>query len=144
LRNISEDKVRYHLCWGSWNGPHTDDIPFVHVVDLMLAVRAQGYSFEAGNVRHEHEWKIWRDRKLPEGKILIPGIVTHRTNSVEHPEVVADRLMNFASLVGRENVIAGTDCGMGLRVGAFAEIGWAKLEAGVEGAALASRQLWKR
>ncbi len=142
LRNIPEDRVRYHLCWGSWNGPHVDDLPFKHVVDLMLEVKAQAYSFEAGNVRHEHEWKIWRDVKLPEGKILIPGVVSHRTNSVEHPEVVADRLINFANLVGRENVMAGADCGMGIRI--HHEIGWAKLEAMAAGAAEASRQLWKR
>ncbi len=141
LRNIPEDRVRYHLCWGSWNGPHIDDIPFRDVVDLMLAIKAQAYSFEAGNVRHEHEWKMWRDVKLPEGKILIPGVVSHRTYTIEHPEVVADRLINFASCVGRENVIAGTDCGMG--GGRMPhEIGWAKIEALVEGAALASRQLW--
>lgn len=141
LRNIPEEKVRYHLCWGSWNGPHVDDIAFKHVVDLMLQVNAQGYSFEAGNVRHEHEWKIWRDVKLPDGKILIPGIVSHRTTTVEHPEVVSDRILNFANLVGRENVIAGTDCGMG--GGRIPhEIGWAKLETMVEGAKLASQQLW--
>jgi len=142
LRNIPEDRVRYHLCWGSWNGPHVDDLPFVNVVDLMLEVKAQAYSFEAANVRHEHEWKVWRDVKLPDGKILIPGVVSHRTNSVEHPEVVADRLINFANLVGRENVIAGTDCGMGIRI--HHEIGWAKLEAMVEGSALASKTLWGR
>jgi 5-methyltetrahydropteroyltriglutamate--homocysteine methyltransferase len=141
LRNIPEDMVRYHLCWGSWNGPHVDDIPFKDVVDLMLEVKAQAYSFEAGNVRHEHEWKIWRDVKLPAGKILIPGIVSHRTTTVEHPEVVADRILNFANLVGRENVIAGTDCGMG--GGRIPhEIGWAKLETMVEGAELASKELW--
>ena len=144
LRNVPEDRVRYHLCWGSWTGPHIDDLPFKDIVDVMLEVKAQAYSFEAGNVRHEHEWKIWRDLKLPEGKILIPGVVSHRTFTVEHPEVVADRLINFANLVGRENVMAGTDCGMGLRVGAFAEIGWAKLEMMVKGAELASKQLWGR
>ena len=141
LRGIPEDRVRYHLCWGSWNGPHVDDLPFKHVADLMLEVKAQAYSFEAGNVRHEHEWKIWREVKLPPGKILIPGVVSHRTNTVEHPEVVADRLLNFARLVGRENVMAGTDCGMGGgRI--HAEIGWAKLESSIAGAALASQELW--
>ena len=142
LRNIPEDRVRYHICWGSWNGPHVDDLPLIHVVDLMLEVKAQGYSFEAGNVRHEHEWKIWRDVKLPDGKILMPGVVSHRTNSVEHPEVVADRLINFANLVGKENVMASADCGMGIRI--HHEIGWAKLEMLAEGAALASKQLWGR
>jgi 5-methyltetrahydropteroyltriglutamate--homocysteine methyltransferase len=141
IRNIPEEKIRYHLCWGSWNGPHVDDIPFRDVVDLMLEIKAQAYSFEAGNVRHEHEWKIWQDVKLPEGKILIPGVVSHRTNSIEHPEVVAARLENFASCVGRENVIAGTDCGMG-GGRMLHEIGWAKIEAMVEGSALASRHLW--
>jgi 5-methyltetrahydropteroyltriglutamate--homocysteine methyltransferase len=142
LRNIPEEMVRYHLCWGSWNGPHMDDIPFRDVVDLMLKVKAQGYSFEAGNVRHEHEWKIWRDVKLPDGKILLPGVVSHRTNTIEHPEVVSDRLQNFANLVGRENVMASTDCGMG--GGRIPhEIGWAKLETMVEGSALASKQLWR-
>ncbi|HTY95279.1 MAG TPA: cobalamin-independent methionine synthase II family protein [Steroidobacteraceae bacterium] len=141
LRGIPEDRVRYHLCWGSWNGPHTEDIAFRSIVDLMLDVRAQGYSFEAGNVRHEHEWKIWRDVKLPPGKILIPGVVSHRTETVEHPEVVADRICQFAQLVGRENVMAGTDCGMGLgRV--HHEVGWAKLAALRQGADLASRRLW--
>ena len=141
LEGIPEEKVRYHLCWGSWNGPHTDDLPLVHIVDLMLMVKAQGYSVEAGNVRHEHEWKVWRDVKLPDGKILIPGVVSHKTQVVEHPELVADRLVTYAKLVGRENVQGGTDCGMGLgRV--HHEIGWAKLQALVEGAQLASKQLW--
>ena len=143
LRNIPEDRVRYHLCWGSWNGPHMDDIPFRDVVDLMLEVKAQAYSFEAGNVRHEHEWKIWKDVKLPDGKILLPGVVSHRTNTVEHPEVVADRLERFARYVGRENVMSSTDCGMG--GGRIPhEIGWAKLEAMVEGSDLATRDLWNR
>ena len=141
LEGIPEEKVRYHCCWGSWAGPHVEDIPFKDIVDLMLLVRAQGYSIEAANPRHEHEWKVWRDVKLPEGKILIPGAVTHRTDTVEHPEVVADRLLNFARTVGRENVQAGTDCGMGLgRV--HHEVGWAKLRALAEGARLASRELW--
>ena len=141
LRNIPEEMIRYHLCWGSWNGPHVDDIPFRDVVDLMLTIKAQGYSFEAGNVRHEHEWKIWRDVKLPDGKILIPGVISHRTNTIEHPEVVADRLENFANCVGRENVISGTDCGMG--GGRIQhEIGWAKIQSLVDGSRLASEQLW--
>ncbi|HEX7710665.1 MAG TPA: hypothetical protein VF418_06970 [Sphingomonadaceae bacterium] len=141
LRNIPEDRVRYHLCWGSWNGPHIDDIPFKEVVDLMLEIKAQAYSFEAGNVRHEHEWKIWQDTRLPEGKIIIPGVVSHRTMTIEHPEVVADRIERFAGCVGRENVIAGTDCGMG--GGRMPhEIGWAKIEALVAGCKLASKHLW--
>jgi 5-methyltetrahydropteroyltriglutamate--homocysteine methyltransferase len=140
LRGIPEDRVRYHLCWGSWHGPHTHDLPFEHIVELMLQVKAQCYSFEAANVRHEHEWKLWNDIKLPDGKILLPGVVSHATNLVEHPELVAERIMRFAGAVGRENVIAGTDCGLGGRV--HAEIAWAKLGALVEGARLASKRLW--
>jgi 5-methyltetrahydropteroyltriglutamate--homocysteine methyltransferase len=140
LAGLPEDRIRYHICWGSWHGPHTHDLPLQHVVDLMLKIQAQAYSVEAANPRHEHEWKVWRDTKLPEGKVLIPGVVSHATNVVEHPEVVADRILRYAELVGRENVIAGTDCGMGGRV--HMQIGWAKLKALAEGAELATRQLW--
>ena len=140
LQGIPEDRVRYHICWGSWHGPHTHDLPLKHVIDLMLRVKAGAYSVEAANPRHEHEWKIWKDTRLPEGKILIPGVVSHASNVVEHPELVADRILLYASLVGRENVMAGTDCGMGMRV--HPQIAWAKLKALSEGAALASRQLW--
>jgi 5-methyltetrahydropteroyltriglutamate--homocysteine methyltransferase len=140
LAGIPEEKVRYHLCWGSWHGPHTHDLPLEHITDLMLQVKAQAYSFEAANVRHEHEWKVWKDVELPDGKLLMPGVVSHATNLVEHPELVADRIVRFAEVVGRENVIAGTDCGLGMRV--HAEIAWAKLAALVEGARLASRALW--
>jgi 5-methyltetrahydropteroyltriglutamate--homocysteine methyltransferase len=140
LRGIPEDRVRYHICWGSWHGPHTHDLPLKYVVDLMLQVKAEAYSVEAGNPRHEHEWKVWRDVKLPEGKILIPGVVSHASNVVEHPELVADRIIQYAELVGKENVIAGTDCGMGNRV--HPQIGWAKLKALAEGAEMASKQLW--
>ena len=140
LRGLPEDRVRYHICWGSWHGPHTHDLPLEHVVDLMLKITAGAYSLEAANPRHEHEWKIWRDVKLPEGKILIPGVVTHHTNVVEHPELVADRIVRYAELVGRENVVAGTDCGMGFRV--HPQIAWAKLKALAEGARLASDQLF--
>ncbi|MGH8141931.1 MAG: cobalamin-independent methionine synthase II family protein [Steroidobacteraceae bacterium] len=140
LRGLPEDRIRYHICWGSWHGPHTHDLPLRHVVDLMLKIRAGAYSLEAANPRHEHEWKLWHDIKLPEGKILIPGVVTHHTNVVEHPEVVADRIVRYANLVGRENVIAGTDCGMGFRV--HPQIAWAKLKVLAEGARLASAQLW--
>ena len=142
LRGIPQDRVRYHICWGSWHGPHTHDLPLKHVVDLMLKINAQAYSVEAANPRHEHEWKVWRDVKLPEGKILIPGVVSHASNVVEHPELVADRIVQYAELVGKENVIAGTDCGMGGRV--HMQIGWAKLKALSEGAELASKQLWGR
>jgi 5-methyltetrahydropteroyltriglutamate--homocysteine methyltransferase len=141
LAGLPEDRVRYHLCWGSWHGPHTHDLPFAHIVGLMLQVNAQCYSFEAANVRHEHEWKLWQDIKLPDGKILLPGVVSHATNLVEHPELVAERIRRFAGCVGRENVIAGTDCGLGGRV--HAEIAWAKLAALVEGAGLASKALWR-
>jgi 5-methyltetrahydropteroyltriglutamate--homocysteine methyltransferase len=140
LKGIPEDRVRYHLCWGSWHGPHTHDLPFEHVVELMLKVDAQCYSFEAANVRHEHEWRLWRDVKLPDGKIILPGVVSHATNLVEHPELIAERIRRFTDVVGRENVIAGTDCGLGGRV--HAEIAWAKLAALAEGARLASRSLW--
>jgi 5-methyltetrahydropteroyltriglutamate--homocysteine methyltransferase len=140
LQGLPEDRVRYHICWGSWHGPHTHDLPLKHLVDLMLKVKAGAYSVEAANPRHEHEWKVWKDVKLPDGKILIPGVVSHASNVVEHPELVADRIALYASLVGRENVIAGTDCGLGLRV--HPQIAWAKLKALSEGAALASEQLW--
>jgi 5-methyltetrahydropteroyltriglutamate--homocysteine methyltransferase len=140
LRGIPEDRVRYHICWGSWHGPHSTDIPLEDIVDLLLQVKAQCYSIEAANVRHEHEWRVWRDVKLPEGKILMPGVVSHATNVLEHPRLVADRIERYAELVGRENVIAGTDCGLGGRV--HPQIAWAKLKALADGAALASTELW--
>jgi len=140
LRNIPEDRIRYHICWGSWHGPHKTDVPLKEVADLLLKVKAQAYSVEAGNVRHEHEWKVWKETRLPDGKLLIPGVVSHATNVLEHPEVIADRLVNYASAVGRENIIAGTDCGLGGRV--HHQLAWAKLQALREGAELASRRLW--
>ena len=140
LRGIPEERVRFHICWGSWHGPHSGDLPLKDVVDLLLKVKAQAYSVEAGNVRHEHEWKVWKDTKLPDGKVLIPGVVSHSTNLIEHPELVADRIIRFAHVVGRENVIAGTDCGLGGRV--HLQIAWAKLRALSEGAKLASKKLW--
>ena len=140
LAGIPEDRVRFHICWGSWHGPHQGDVQLKDVVDLLLKVKAQAYVIEAGNVRHEHEWKIWKETKLPQGKILIPGVVSHATNVLEHPELIADRLVRFASVVGRENVIAGTDCGLGGRV--HPQIAWAKLAALSEGAKLASKELW--
>ena len=142
LSGLPEDRVRYHICWGSWHGPHTHDLPLKYVIDLMLKVEVGAYSVEAANPRHEHEWKIWKDVKLPAGKILIPGVVSHASNVVEHPELVADRIVRFAGLVGRENVIAGTDCGMGARV--HPQIAWAKLKALAEGAQLATKELWGR
>ncbi len=141
LRGLPQDRIRFHLCWGSWHGPHTTDIPMRDIVDLMLAVNAGAYSFEAGNARHEHEWKVWQDVKLPDDKVILPGVVSHATNVVEHPELVADRILRFTNLVGRERVIASTDCGLGGRV--HPQIAWAKLEALVAGAALATRQLWR-
>jgi 5-methyltetrahydropteroyltriglutamate--homocysteine methyltransferase len=140
LEGLPEDRIRYHICWGSWHGPHAHDLELKYVVDLMLRVRAQAYSVEAANPRHEHEWHVWEDTKLPDGKLLIPGVVSHASNVVEHPELVADRIVQYAGLVGRENVIAGTDCGMGGRV--HMQVGWAKLKALVEGARLASQRLW--
>jgi 5-methyltetrahydropteroyltriglutamate--homocysteine methyltransferase len=140
LRGLPAERIRYHLCWGSWHGPHTTDIPFKDIVDVMLQVNAGAYSFEAGNVRHEHEWKVWQEVKLPDGKAILPGVVSHATNVVEHPELVAERILRFAELVGRERVIASTDCGLGGRV--HPQIAWAKLEALAQGAALASKQLW--
>lgn len=140
LRGFPRDRIRFHLCWGSWHGPHVTDIPLRDIVDVMLAVNCRAYSFEAGNVRHEHEWKVWREVKLPPDRILIPGVVSHATNVVEHPELVADRIVRFAQVVGGERVIAGTDCGLGGRV--HPDIAWAKLAALAEGAALASRQLY--
>jgi 5-methyltetrahydropteroyltriglutamate--homocysteine methyltransferase len=147
LEGIPEDRVRYHMCWGSQNAPHTWDLPLEKIAPLLLSINAQAFSLEAANPRHEHEFLVWKDVKLPEGKILIPGVVSHCTNVVEHPELVALRISNFARLVGRENVIAGTDCGFSqfwnlIRV--HPEVQWAKLEALVEGARIASGQLWGR
>jgi 5-methyltetrahydropteroyltriglutamate--homocysteine methyltransferase len=143
LRDIPPERVRLHVCWGSYHGPHKYDIPLKDIVDLILRVRVGGYSIEASNPRHEHEWRVWEDVKLPEGKVLIPGVVGHATDFIEHPELVAERLVKYARLVGRENVIAGTDCGLGGRVG-HAKIVWAKFEALAEGAQLATKQLWGR
>jgi 5-methyltetrahydropteroyltriglutamate--homocysteine methyltransferase len=140
LAGLPEDRIRYHICWGSWPGPHMTDIPLRDITDLLLQVHAGAYYVEAANPRHEHEWRVWEDVRLPEGKLLIPGVVTHKTPVVEHPQVVADRLVRYAEVIGRENVIAGTDCGLGGRIDA--QVAWAKLRVMVEGAALASRQLW--
>ncbi|AMM34054.1 Methionine synthase, vitamin-B12 independent [Sinomonas atrocyanea] len=140
IRGLPQEQIRFHLCWGSWHGPHTTDIPFKDIAQTMLSINAGSYSFEAGNVRHEHEWKVWRELDLPEEKTIAPGVVSHATNVVEHPELVADRIENFASIVGRERVIASTDCGLGGRV--HPQIAWAKLEALSEGARLATQRLW--
>jgi 5-methyltetrahydropteroyltriglutamate--homocysteine methyltransferase len=145
LRGLPEDRVRYHICFGSWHGPHAYDPPLRDAIDLVLQVRARYYLMEQANPRHEHEWKIWEDVPLPEDKVLVPGVVTHHTNVVEHPELVAQRLVRLANVVGRDRVQAGTDCGFAQ--GAFVrrvheEIQWAKLAAMAEGARIASRELW--
>lgn len=140
IRDLPEEQIRFHTCWGSWHGPHTTDIEFKHIVDLVLSINAKYYTFEAGNVRHEHEFTVWDDVKLPEGKVILPGVVSHATNVVEHPELVAQRIIRFAERVGRENVIASTDCGLGGRV--HPQIANAKLESLAQGAALATQYLW--
>jgi 5-methyltetrahydropteroyltriglutamate--homocysteine methyltransferase len=147
LRGIPEEKSRYHLCWGSWNGPHTNDVAIKDIIDLVLKIRVGGYSLEMANPRHEHEWRVWEKVKLPKGRVLVPGLVSHSTNVVEHPELVAERIVRLARLVGRENVIASTDCGFAQ--GPFTRrvhpsIMWAKLRAITEGARLATRELWRR
>ena len=139
LRNIPEDRVRYHLCWGSWHGPHAYDLEFERIADIVLKVKAQAFLIEGANARHEHEYAVWEKIKLPAGKILVPGVVTHSTDVVEHPELVSQRVQRYARLVGKENLIAGTDCGFGGR--SHPQIAWAKLRAMVEGAALASKAL---
>ncbi|WP_167047256.1 cobalamin-independent methionine synthase II family protein [Salinibacterium sp. ZJ454] len=140
LRGLPEDRIRFHLCWGSWHGPHTTDIELKHIVDLMLEIKAGAYSFEAANARHEHEWQVWEDVTLPDGKLILPGVISHATNVVEHPELVAERIERFASVVGRENVIASSDCGLGGRV--YPSIAAAKLEALGAGARIASQRLF--
>jgi 5-methyltetrahydropteroyltriglutamate--homocysteine methyltransferase len=145
LSGIPEDRIRYHVCFGSWHVPHVADAPLAEIVDLILKVRAGAYSIEAANVRHEHEWRIWQNKKLPAGKILIPGVITHHTVTVEHPQGVADRIVRFAGLVGRENVIAGSDCGfaqLDVIQRVHPSVMWAKFESLVEGARLASKELW--
>lgn len=147
LKGIPEDRVRYHLCWGSWHGPHVTDVPLRDIVDIILGVNAGAYCVEAANPRHEHEWQVWENVKLPDGKKLIPGVVAHTTNLVEHPELIAWRITTYARLLGRDNVMAGSDCGFSQ--GAFTarvhpSIMWAKLQALTEGAALASKQLWSK
>lgn len=140
LEGIPREQVRFHVCWGSWHGPHTTDIPFEAIVDKVLQVEAKGYTFEAANARHEHEWTLWQRITLPEGCQIIPGVVSHSTNVVEHPELVAQRIERFAQLVGPENVIASTDCGLGGRV--YPSIAWAKLESLAEGARIATERIY--
>jgi len=142
LEGIPADRVRYHLCWGSWPGPHAHDIPMAHIVDLMLRVNAQAYLFEAANGRHEHEYVVWRDVKLPDDKILVPGVISHCTPVVEHAQLIAERITRFARIVGRERVMAGSDCGLGIRT--HPQVAWAKLRSMAQGAAIASEELWGR
>jgi 5-methyltetrahydropteroyltriglutamate--homocysteine methyltransferase len=145
IEGIPPDRIRYHVCWGSWPGPHTTDVPLKDIVDLILQVRVGAYVIEGANPRHEHEWKVWQDVKLPADKVLIPGVISHATNIVEHPDLVAERIVRLARLVGRENLVAGTDCGFAQ--GPFhrrvhPSIMWAKLEALAAGARIASKELW--
>ena len=145
LEGIPEDRARYHICWGSWNGPHVFDVPMKDIVDLVLKVRVGAYLFEAANPRHEHEWRVWEKIKLAPGKILIPGVISHATNVVEHPELVAERIVRLAKIVGRENVMGGTDCGFAQSPFArrvHPSIMWAKLRALAEGARIATVELW--
>jgi 5-methyltetrahydropteroyltriglutamate--homocysteine methyltransferase len=147
LRGIPEERSRYHICWGSWNGPHAFDVPLKDIIDLVLQVRAGHYSFEAANPRHAHEWRVWETVKLQPGKVLIPGVISHATNIVEHPELVAERIVRLAQIVGRENVMGGTDCGFAQSPFArrvHPTIMWAKLKSLAEGAQLATQALWGR
>lgn len=139
LRGIDPEQVRLHICWGSWHGPHTTDIPFADIADLCLQVNAKYFSFESESPRHQHEWKIWKDLTLPEENVLVPGFISHSTNVVEHPDLIADHIVRFAEVVGPERVIASSDCGLGGRL--HEQIAWAKLESLVEGAKRASERL---
>jgi 5-methyltetrahydropteroyltriglutamate--homocysteine methyltransferase len=146
IAGLPADRIRYHVCWGSWPGPHTTDVPLKDIVDLVLGMKVGAYVIESANPRHEHEWRVWENAKLPEGRVLIPGVISHATNVVEHPELVAERIVRIARLIGRENLLAGTDCGFAQ--GPFhrrvhPSIMWAKLDALVKGARLASAQLWQ-
>jgi len=145
LKGIPEERSRYHICWGSWNVPHAFDVPLKDIIDLLLQVRTGHYSFEAANPRHAHEWRVWETVKLAPGKILIPGVISHATNIVEHPELVAERIVRLAKIVGRDNVMGGTDCGFAQSPFArrvHPTIMWAKLKALAEGARIATRVLW--
>jgi 5-methyltetrahydropteroyltriglutamate--homocysteine methyltransferase len=143
LEGIPQEQVRFHTCWGSGHRPHVHDIELKYIADLMIQINAQQYSIEAANVRHEHEYRVWEEVKLPEGKMLMPGVLSHATDLIEHPELVAERLVSYAERVGRENVQTGTDCGIGSRVG-HEEVVWAKLNAMSEGARIASKRLWSK
>jgi 5-methyltetrahydropteroyltriglutamate--homocysteine methyltransferase len=146
IAGLPQDRIRYHVCWGSWPGPHTTDVPLKEIVDLILGMKVGAYVLESANPRHEHEWRVWETAKLPPDRLLIPGVISHATNVVEHPELVAQRIVRVARLVGRENLLAGTDCGFAQ--GPFyrrvhPSIMWAKLDALVQGATIASAQLWQ-
>ena len=141
LRDIPEESIRFHTCWGSYHGPHMFDIPLADIADIILNVKAAGYSIEASNPRHDHEWVVWKDVDWPDGKALIPGVIGHACDFIEHPDLVAQRLVRYANIVGKENVIAGTDCGIGSRVG-HASVCWAKFKAMSDGAAIATKELW--
>jgi 5-methyltetrahydropteroyltriglutamate--homocysteine methyltransferase len=146
VRDIPPEQMRMHLCWGNGEWPHVTDIPLASIIDVALEARPTGLVFEAANPRHEHEWTVWKDIRLPDGKVLIPGVLDTTTNFVEHPELVAQRIIRFAGIVGRENVIAGTDCGFGTFAGFYSvrpRITWLKLASMAEGAAIASDHLWK-
>ena len=146
LAGLPEERVRYHVCWGSWLGPHTTDAPLREIASVILGIRAGAFSIEAANPRHEHEYHVWEDIRFPDGRIIIPGVISHTTNCVEHPELVAERLVRYAKIVGRENVIAGVDCGFAQGMGisrVHPDIMWEKFRMLSQGAALASRRLWK-
>ena len=140
LEGCPEDRVRFHTCWGSWHTPHVTDLPLIHTVDIMLKVKASAYSIEAADVQHVLDYKVWEEVKFPEGKVFIPGVIAHKTSTVEPPELVAERIIQYANIMGRENVVAGADCGVGGRC--YPDIAWAKLKALAEGAELASKRLW--
>jgi 5-methyltetrahydropteroyltriglutamate--homocysteine methyltransferase len=143
LKGIPKEKVRLHVCWGSFHGPHYDDIPLKDIADIIFKVNAGSFSIEASNPCHEHEWNVFEEVKLPKDATLVPGVIGHYTDFIEHPDLIAQRLVRYAKLVGRENVLAGTDCGIGTRVG-HPSICWAKFEAMAEGARRATKQLWGR
>lgn len=139
IKGLPKEQTRLHICWGSWHGPHVTDVQFEDIIEEILRAEVGGYSFEGASPRHEHEWRVWKDHKLPEGTVIYPGVVSHAMNAVEHPRLVADRIIRFAEVVGPENVVASTDCGLGGRL--HEQIAWAKLESLVEGAEIASREL---
>ncbi|OIR44988.1 cobalamin-independent methionine synthase II family protein [Corynebacterium sp. NML120713] len=140
IRDLPKELTRLHICWGSWHGPHVTDVPFGDIIEEILRAEVGGFSFEGASPRHAHEWRVWQDHALPEGSVIYPGVISHSTNAVEHPQLVADRIVQFAEVVGPENVIASADCGLGGRLNH--QIAWAKLESLVKGAEIASRQLF--